>query len=1210
MIEKLLKAVKRGNKKKSLNITTATVIGFLLSCSIVLGEGLEITQETGEGILFNEMAYDKATHPFKENTFVNNIYVNNMEIATEDRGGGLALAIEIEDNLELEIYNNNLISVVDTANVWAVYNSGSQIKKIENNGMISAKGGNSSSGIYSLQGSIGNITNNGTIIVETTKTSQPSHGIYNISTVGEIVNNGTISAEAKGNTSDGYGIYNRFYSGQGTIEKINNNGLILGKGKDFGLGIWNYQGIINIIENGGIIYGSADTNAAGIRNEKEGVIKKINNNGKIVGVSANKSYGIWNISNGGADIEKIENTGIIYGNGNRGFGIFNNQGIIKKIENSGLIIGVGSSSEGHGIQNANNFSDNPMENLRNTGKIIGLSSNNHAYGITGNNPGSKSIDPIENLGMIVAEGKSSGNGFYAQSINGDTVNNFGIIFGSTYAIDGSNSGATTGNNYGLLINKTESGNVINSLTIGNAGEGDSKITNYGIVFKVKNNGEYDVSYRHNGSENVTVDMFSKERDMKVKNASTSTSGSESFSDKTYENSIVNGITDTIKVSGTENAIKGSVVNAYTSAIKFGDAEDNSLVISGSIINGGLDNNGVAIKGDSRNDELILESGEITFKDESVEKINTVINGNIDLGNGDNKLTISGGTVINGEILAGTGKDILIFGKKDTERNVETNETKEINIFNNIKGFDETSISGNVTIFDKTYVFNDDLTVTEENLKAELGDITLENGSNLTLRIDGTQRNGENKIIGHALYENTGSITSNGGKLLLDVGTLSNGTIINFGETELDESIKGSEINYSLDMTVDALSLLHNVEKLSDKDVVVKANENLPEMPYPDGLDYIQLNKIYQGILSTDQIKYFDVVSKENLSTFLEYLNNIYAGNPYSYSSELSRKSMGMFRDIVTENHFKPNLNKWTIYGGLTHIDGGTKDTYYGKGYYTYDIGSSDIDADTEITGAYMLGEYGISDTLASGVVIGGNKLKSDLSNGSKLDGDALYMGAYAKKYIGNLKVTAGFGFQYGEYDADRLAVNRVASSIAEPVVKYSDNYNDITYDIYLNGRYSHNIGDNLFLEPYGTLSYVHIDQEKANEGSKVLAIETDSKSFDYTSAKIGIDLKKVIPHEKGKSTLSAGVSYTRLLSGADEEHITGRFSGGRDFDILVAHKNEHGIGLNTKYALEFENGVLFDVKGSYIVERDSHNNSGKNETKGEWIVGTGLGYRF
>ena len=502
-----------------------------------------------------------------------------------------------------------------------------------------------------------------------------------------------------------------------------------------------------------------------------------------------------------------------------------------------------------------------------------------------------------------------------------------------------------------------------------------------------------------------------------------------------------------------------------------------------------------------------------------------------------------------------------------------------------------------------------MSVAEEKLTAELGDITLENGSNLILKIDNTQKEGD-KITGHALHGNTGSISSNGGKLLLDVGKLSAGTIVNFGGTELTDSMKGNEVNYSSGITLDSLSLLHNIEKISNKDIKVTIKGSLPVMSYPDDINYNQLNKIYQGIIPTDQVKYFDILSKKNISTFLEYLNNIYAGNPYSYSSELSRKSTGMFRDIVTENIFRPETNKWMIHGGLTHIDGGTKDTYYGKGYYTYDIGSADMDADTKITGAYMLGEYGVSDTLTSGVIIGGNKLKSDLSNGSKVDGSALYLGAYAKKYVGNLKVTAGAGFQYGDYNTDRIAVNKVASDLAEPVIKYSDNYNDISYDIYLNGRYSNPIGDNLFLEPYATLSYTYVDQDGANEGSKTLAIETDSKSFDYTVGKVGVDLKKVIPHEKGKSTVSAGVSYTKILDGAEEKYITGKFKNGSNFDILIAHKNEHSIGLNAKYALELENGIIFDVKGTYSIERDSHNQSGKNRTKGEWIIGTGLGYKF
>ena len=661
-------------------------------------------------------------------------------------------------------------------------------------------------------------------------------------------------------------------------------------------------------------------------------------------------------------------------------------------------------------------------------------------------------------------------------------------------------------------------------------------------------------------------------------------------------------TNTYKVTGSNDKITGSIINAYGTAVVFGDTGDKELTLSGTIINGGIEDstNGIAISGSNNGDTLILQSGEIEYKINEEKKSatqNTVVNGNINMGAGADILTVGDGTIINGTLDGGDGDDTLNFGMSSVAKSNPA-ESKGVRILYNISSFEKMNINTNVTLFEKTINASGEVTDLKVTGAAEIK--IGENGT-LTLRIDSNKMGSGDevdKIIGHALYENEGELSStDGGKLLLALNGAGNESIISFGKTTLgDGLVTGNE------GTLDTTSQLHTILKLSENEVKVVIRWDIPEI-----LKYKELNKIYHGILSVDDlIANFNVDSDEKLSTFLGYLNDIYAGNPYSYSSELSRKSVGMFRDIAVENQFKPELNKWLIMGGLTHVDGGTKDTYYGKGYYTYDIGSSDMDADTKITGAYILGEYGVSDTLTYGVVIGGNKLKSNLSNGSKVDGDALYMGAYAKKYVGNLKVTGGLGLQYGDYDADRIAAGRGITETRS----YSDNYNDMTYDIYLNGRYSHNIGENLFLEPYGTLSYTYVDQEGAYEGSKVLAIETDSKSFDYTAAKVGVDLKKVIPHEKGKSTLSAGVSYTRLLTGADEENITGRFKGGSDFDILVAHKNEHSIGLNAKYALELENGILFDVKGSYSLERDSHNESGKNRAKGEWIVGAGLGYRF
>ena len=895
----------------------------------------------------------------------------------------------------------------------------------------------------------------------------------------------------------------------------------------------------NFINNGSITATTYST-SSGIDNV--GTIGNITNNGSITAKSSGTSSS--GIDNYGT-IGNVTNNGSITAEGQYGsFGIFN-IGTMKNITNNGSMTGGRtSSSTSYGIYNT---SGNKMENITNTGII---------YGKTNAVKNSGTIGSFNNYGLLISGSTNVVDGISIEAYNDaggqNKINNYGLAFTADGSGSYENHGASDANhNFGKTW--------------------DAAID--GVAYKIRNV-EADV--------NSTGGAITNIKSFKIE-------GGELYSDTTKindsnstSNVILNGITDTLLVStGDTNQLDNSVINAYGTAVEFDGTNGGKLTLSRTTVNGGVKTNTAAILGSddsSKTDTLVLE--------------NSVVNGSIDMQGGNDELTIGAGSIVNGKLDGGDDDDTLTFGTNSvaSPASITKNNTKDsINISHDIAGFENINVGTKVT-------FASDLSITGAN------NIALEKDGVLLLTLDKNDLD-SGKIIGHALY-NLGSTTvsSTGGKILLDLDGANGTEIISFGDTNLENSIVPGD-NETLDIT----SKVHTIKAgANPNEVVLVLRWSIPEI-----LKYKGLNEVYHGIGSVnDLIGNFNIKSDEQLVTFIEYLNNIYAGNPYSYSSELSRKSTGMFRDIVTDNQFKANTGKWMIYGGLTHVDGGTKDTYYGKGYYTYDIGSSDMDADTKVTGAYMLGEYGISDTLTSGVVIGGNKLKSDLSNGSKVDGSALYLGAYAKKYIGNLKVTAGAGFQYGDYDADRLAVNRVASDSTESVMKYSDNYNDITYDIYLNGRYSHNIGENLFLEPYGTLSYTYIDQDGANEGSKTLAIETDSKSFDYTTAKVGVDLKKVIPHEKGKSTLSAGVSYTKILDGADEEHITGRFKGGSDFDILVAHKNEHSIGLNAKYVLELENGVLFDVKGTYSVERDSHNGSGKNRTKGEWIVGAGVGYKF
>ena len=1258
MIEKIMKAVKSGNKKRGRNITIGAVVGMLLSCNVAMGEAPTDPDVAGLNIT-NDASGIKIDKVIPDNTLKGNTYTNNSEISV-DKTTGTGEVIGIKINGESRKTNLNLL----------------------NNGMISSKSSvGDASGIRVENlgaNSKFNFINNGTVLVETTNSNKNGYGIYIGSNLesSTLVNNGLISS-AKGYFTAGIFVL------ETRIETLNNNGLILALGDNSGYGIYIHQrGFVKAIENKGLIL-AKNTGIFLMTLKDYGDTDTYINEGSILGAWG----GIYISSGLNGDASVIANKGILSGknssgeyNGIKVVGSNGTNDRVGTLTNDGLITAKGKNTSS-GINVAET---GRVENIISNGLILSNGIGIRSTFATAANKGK--IGNIVNNGTISAE--KYGIATNPTDNNGgliDKIVNTGVIYGKTNAIKKEAGTKTTGEiesttNYGILVNGA------NNDVFDVSGK---TLKNYGLTIKNTDNTatveagasatdpmDVIVGYKRTVENGIAKDTEIK-RKLTIKNAEitddsasggtplkeiTTGTGTKSFefslgNETEYDNSILNGMDNTLKISGenVDREVKGSIINAYETAISFDDANQKNLTLSGTIVNGGIKDGVVAIKGSEGADTLVLQSGEVAYTGGETGSQNTIVNGDIDMGDGKNsitlktdtivngsittgkdndKLIIESGAISNGNIVMGAGADTLTIGSGAiingtlnggkvttsapsvpittfaTENNTlnfgtaDSPSKEETRVFYDISGFENININSNVTFYEKTVKADDG---TAKGLEVTgVNDLTIGKNGVLTLRIDGANSNS------HALSSGNdgGTISSKeGGKFLLALNGAGNEETISFGDLTLDESlVTQDKTENKEDITFDTTSKFHTIERgeSTDNEVKIVLRWNLP-----DYLKYTQLNKIYQSIASVeDLIGNFNVDDDEKLSIFLAYLNDIYAGSPYSYSSELSRKSAGMFRDIVVDNIFRPEKDKWMIYGGLTHIDGGTKDTYYGKGYYTTDIGSSDMDADTKITGAYMLGEYGVSDTLTSGVVIGGNKLKSDLSNGSKVDGSAMYLGAYAKKYIGNLKVTAGAGFQYGDYDADRLAVNKVASDLAESVMKYSDNYNDITYDIYLNGRYSHNIGNNLFLEPYATLSYTYIDQDGANEGNKTLAIETDSKSFDYTVGKVGVDLKKVIPHEKGKSTLSAGVSYTKILDGADEEHITGRFKGGSDFDILVAHKNEHSIGLNAKYALELENGVLFDVKGTYSIERDSHNGSGKNRTKGEWIVGAGLGYKF
>lgn len=993
-------------------------------------------------------------------------------------------------------------------------------------------------------------------------------GIYNKASNISLINENKISVDGE----EVYGIYNN-----GAIEVLKNNGLIEVNGVSFTTGILNLDGKIEEALNQGTIKLTSSTSEAyGIDNQNpQGIIDNLTNQG-IIDVTGNlKAYGIQN--NGGGTINDLLNQGIIKveslsdSNSASAKGIANGSNLIENISNEGII-------EVAGVKSAIGIDFSAKKETKNKGVIKVTSSSSDATGI---NLGGVLTDKIENIlneGVIEVIGfgngrairntqeidnlvnngilKTKGTGYFTATIlsTSGKINNLeqnGIIFSDSVTID---------------IPSSNAGNIVNNgLLIGDSSKFiENNYINNGIIFSL-NNGKYKIENIGNISNVINATLTgeeNKDTDNSIATGSNSIALTENKS-----NMIYNGITDTLKVN-EDRTLTNSIVNGYTSAIVF-DENGGSLTLDNSIINGGLDEASATIKGSDSSNNLALTNG-------------TIINGNIDLGAGDDKLSIDNTVQLNGDLLGGTGIDNLIFNPKGVST-FGGEDDNNINIFNKVEGFENINVATDVTLFESAEVTG-------------AKNIAIQKDGNLILRIDSTNGNS------HALSRNDGTISSNGGKLLLALNGVGEGETISFGTTSLDESMKGNEKGFK-EATIDTTSLLHNIEKIDDKTVKVSTEENIP---YVSDVNYNELNTVYQSIRSVDGVGEFNVTDDKALVEFTNYLHDIYAGNPYSFSSELSRKSVNMFSDVVMGRDLHPEVNKWAIYGGLTHIDGGTKDTYFGKGYYTYDIGSKDIDVDSKITGMYAQGEYGVNETLNLGVIFGGNQSESEINNSSKVEGDSFYLGAYAKKYLGNLRLLAGVGYQYGDYEADRVAVGYEGITTTRT---FDSNYNDNTFNIYAQGKYSNKLAENLYLEPSIALDYTYVNQEGASENG-VLAIETDSKDFNYTTTKFGVDLRKDIPTTTATHSLVAGAYYNRMLDGYEEENITGRFVGGSDFDILVSPSNKHEVGLRAKYEVELNNGVTFDVKGSYTFERESYSGENKNEHKGEWIVGAGIGYRF
>ena len=330
MIEKIMKAVKSSNKRRGRNITIGAVVGFLLSCTAVMGaddnylwikedsEGIKFstdstTGDNGEWTPANPYSnnnWDTATKTYTNNTLLSSSAANGKDRYNENISHGLRLSGDLTN---VNFTNNGSVigTISSSSNAgYGIYNEASKMGNIENAGVINGTGSSGTgSGIYN-SGTMGNIVNIGIISGSgTSSASANGSGIYNYNSakIGDITNTGVISASANGSgpsPSKGYGISN--YSSS-TMKNIINTGVINGYGSATGSGIYNDAACeIENITNTGIISGSGTSSGYGISSEgSRAEIKVITNTGVIYG----KNNAIKNDTD--ATIDTVDNYGIL-----------------------------------------------------------------------------------------------------------------------------------------------------------------------------------------------------------------------------------------------------------------------------------------------------------------------------------------------------------------------------------------------------------------------------------------------------------------------------------------------------------------------------------------------------------------------------------------------------------------------------------------------------------------------------------------------------------------------------------------------------------------------------------------------------------------------------------------------------------------------------------------------------------------------------------
>lgn len=256
--------------------------------------------------------------------------------------------------------------------------------------------------------------------------------------------------------------------------------------------------------------------------------------------------------------------------------------------------------------------------------------------------------------------------------------------------------------------------------------------------------------------------------------------------------------------------------------------------------------------------------------------------------------------------------------------------------------------------------------------------------------------------------------------------------------------------------------------------------------------------------------------------------------------------------------------------------------------------------------AYGIYEYKFKDNASMGFMIGGANTNHKITHtkrtaettptDSTVKGTSAYLGTYFNQEVISPKINwiSGLGAQYGSYKTERHLKNNYQGFDSKGKVKVKG------LNTYTGFIVNYPIQEDVTLQFKGILSYTFLKQGKAKENNG-LAIEVDSKNYNYLDSEVGVGMSKTLYDVDGKSNLTASISGISGLYGYKNDDLKARIIGSTSsFNIKGDNVKKDAVKILIDYNVQKDSGFNYGLEGTYI------SNSAESNVK----IGIKAGYAF